>query len=62
MHEHDNILPKYMLKCHLGPTKIQTQTNKMGHSPIKKKKIQEFKFFLMLSKIYPTIEILESKA
>ena len=34
MHEYDEILPKYMLKCHLGPT--QTQANKMGHSLIKK--------------------------
>ena len=41
-----------------------TNTNKQnGTQPNQeKKKIQEFKFFLMLSKIYPTIEILESKA
>ena len=40
MHEHDWILPKYMLKCHNRPT--QTQTNQMGQSPIKKlKKISQ---------------------
>ena len=38
MHEHDEILPKYMLKCHLGPT--QTQTIKIGHGP--NKKIKKF--------------------
>ena len=36
MYEHDEIFPKYMLKCHLGPT--QTQTIKMGHSLNKKNK------------------------
>ena len=63
MHEHDEILSKYMLKCHLGPT--QTQTNKMGHSPIKKikkKNLQGIKFFPTLSKINSTVEFLESKA
>ena len=34
MHEHVEMLPRYMLKCHLGPT--QTQTNTMGHNVIKK--------------------------
>ena len=54
MHEHVEILPKYILKCHLGP--IQTQTNTMRHGLIKKiKKIyKKIKFF-------PTLEILESK-
>ena len=36
MHEHEWILPKYMLNCHNWPT--QTQTNQMGKSPIKKLK------------------------
>ena len=55
------ILPKYMLKCHLGPT---TQTNTMGHSPIKKnEKIWEvIEIFPTPFKITPTLEILESKA
>ena len=64
MHEPDEILPKYMLKFHLRPTQTQTQTNKMGDNLIKKiknKKFQEFKFFPTLSKIYPTLEIVESK-
>ena len=60
MHEHDEILPKYMLKFHLGP--IQKQTNDMGHSPIKKiKNLQEIKFSQPFQKINPTLEILESK-
>ena len=42
MHEHDEILLKYMLKCHLGPT--QTQTNKMGHSLNKGKKMKNISF------------------
>ena len=33
MHEHDENLPKYMLKLPLG-----ANTNTMGHSPIKKNK------------------------
>ena len=41
MHEHMEILPKYMLKCHMGPT--QKQKNTMEHSPIKKKKIDKKK-------------------
>ena len=53
MHEHDEILLKYMLKCHLGPT--QTQTNKMGHSLNKEKKNEEYKLFPTLSKTYPTL-------
>ena len=36
MHEHEWILPKYMLNCHNWPT--QTQTDQMGQSPIKKLK------------------------
>ena len=32
MHEHDENLPKYMLKMPLG-----ANTNTMGHGPIKKK-------------------------
>jgi len=36
MHEHVCILPKYMLKCHKGPT--QTQINQIGQSPIEKLK------------------------
>ena len=51
MHEHDQILPKYMLNCHKGPTQIQT--NQMGQSPIKKlKKIsQKLEFPTHLKKI-----------
>ena len=40
MHEHEWILPKYMLKCHNWPT--QTQKNQMGQIQIKKlKKISQ---------------------
>ena len=49
MHEHDWILPKYMLKCHKGPTQTQTQTNQMGHSPIKK-----LNFFFLQKLEFPT--------
>ena len=28
MYEHMEILPKYMLKCHLGPTKTQKKKKK----------------------------------
>ena len=61
MHEHVEILPKYMLKCHLGPT--QTQTNTMGHNLIKKikKNFKKNKFFPTPFKNNPTLEILESK-
>ena len=61
MHEHMQILPKYMLKCDLGPTKIQTNT--MGYNPIKKIQTiwQEIEIFLTPFKITPTLEILESK-
>ena len=65
MHECMKILPKYMLKYHLGPTtQTQTQTNTMGHSPIKKnEKIWEvIEIFPTPFKITPTLEILESKA
>ena len=38
MDEHDENLPKYMLKCHLGPTQTQWDTT----NPRKlKKKFQE---------------------
>ena len=66
MYEHMEILPKYMLKCHLGPTKTQKKKKKntMGQSPINK--IKEFwhenKFSQPLSKNNLTLEILESKA
>ena len=51
MHEHEWILPKYMLNCHNWPT--QTQTNQMGKSPIKKlrKFSQNLKFPNPFSKI-----------
>ena len=62
MHEHVEILSKYMLICHLGPTQTQKK-NTMGHRLIKKiKKIcKKINFFPTLSKNNPTLEILESK-
>ena len=52
MHEQGWILPKYMLKCHKGPT--QTQTNQMGQRPIDKLKkfAQNLKFPTLFQK-YP---------
>ena len=47
------------------PLGANTNTNKQnGTQPKKenKKILQEFKFFPTLSKIYPTLKILESKA
>ena len=51
IHEHEWIMPKYMLKCHNWPT--QTQTNQMGQSPIKKLKKfwQNLKFLTLFIKI-----------
>ena len=48
MHEQGWILPKYMLKCHKGPT--QTQTNQMGQRPIDKlKKFGDYHDYTCLS-------------
>ena len=46
MHEYMEILPKYMLKCHLGST--QTQTNTMGHNLI-----ENIKIFLQKLEVFP---------
>ena len=56
MHEHIKILPKYMLKCHKGPT--QAQSKQMGQSLIKKIEniLHKNKIFPTLSKKYPTHE------
>ena len=69
IHEHMKILPKYILKM---PLRANTNTNKHnGTQPnkkIKKKKKKytsfdkKMKFNQPLSKITPTLEILESKA
>ena len=58
MHEHVEILPKYMLKCHLGPTQTQWDT-------AQSRKFENFtrnQVFANPFKHNPTLEILESKA
>ena len=60
MHEHVEILSKYMLKMSFG---ANTNTNKHnGTQPNQeKKKLHEHKFFQPLQKNNPTLEILKSK-
>ena len=61
MHEHDQILPKYMLKCHLGPT--QAQTNKWDIAQSRKSKnFAEKLSFPNPFKNKPNPRDLESKA
>ena len=58
MHEHNEILSKYMLKMPLGAN-TNTNTNKHNGTTQSQKKKKKSKFSQPLSKI--TLEILESR-
>ena len=60
MHEHDEICLKYMVRCHMGPTK--SSTNKMGLPNQQNWKfLQEIKFSQPNTKITPTLGFMKLK-